>query len=91
LYIVSGHPAFRERCESVAADGYRELALASNCTTSRDHVAAGLRSLSELGETQQPEVRSTGLGIRMVLVVRGCETLPRDTTRNRLREGESDG
>ena len=23
-----GHPAFRERCEAVAADGYRELALA---------------------------------------------------------------
>jgi len=23
-----GHPKFRERCEAVAADGYRELALA---------------------------------------------------------------
>jgi hypothetical protein len=28
MRFSGGHPAFRDRCEAVAADGYRELALA---------------------------------------------------------------
>jgi hypothetical protein len=28
LYNSGGHPKFRERCEAVVADGYRELTLA---------------------------------------------------------------